>query len=219
MDDLQLDGLVLYQDTGLACFSADAIALAAFLRLRPNERVVELGAGTGVICVLGAHKTGARFTGVERQARLVELAQKSARKNGQQIEFVCCEAKDAPGLLGRGAFNAAVMNPPYFISGDQSPNESAAEARHAERGALEEFLAAAFQLLDNGGRLFLIYPAAELTTLLCALRAQRLEPKRIRFATTGKDGAPLRVLAEAKKLGGPGLVVEPSVPLQPDAGQ
>lgn len=208
LDDLRHNGLMLYQDTDFARFSADALLLLRFLRLKRGEKAVELGSGTGVICVLGTDVYGARFTGVERQARLVELSQKSAAHNGQDIRFVLADVADAPDLLGRGAFAAAVMNPPYYTQGERSGNASAALARHAARGLLEAFLDAAFQLLDNGGRLFLIYPAAELTDLLCALRARRLEPKRLRFVCARSGGEALRVLVEAKKLGRAGLVVE-----------
>ena len=209
MDDLQYDGLVLYQDTDYARFNADALKLCAFLRLKHADRVVELGCGTGVICVLGERKTGASFTGVERQARLIELAEQSARQNGQAIRFLAADVAEAPERLGRGAFTAAVMNPPYFESGEPSPNPSVAAARHGATQAREVFLSAAFQLLNNGGRLFLIEQAAALADVTAALRAHRFEPKRMRFLYT-KPGAPARrVLIEAKKLGRPGLVVEP----------
>ena len=209
MDDLQHKGFVLYQDTDYACFNADALLLTGFLRLTERDSVVELGSGTGVICVLGADNTGARFCGVERQARLVELAQKSAAKNGQEIRFVCADVADVPELFGRGAFTAAVMNPPYFTSGDESPNPSRCAARHDAGDTLGVFLKAAFALLKNGGRLFLIYPADALPALLAALKNERLEPKRIRLVYATKEANALRVLVEARKLAKSGLIIEP----------
>ena len=209
MDDLQIDGLVLYQDTDYARFNADALKLCAFLRLNPADRVVELGSGTGVICVLGERKTGASFTGVERQTRLVELAEQSARQNNQAIRFLAADVAETPDLLGRGAFTAVVMNPPYFETGEPSPNASVAAARHGAAQARECFLTASFQLLDNGGKLFLIDSVDTLADLMTALRAHRLEPKRMQFLYTKPNTPARRVLIEAKKLGRPGLVVEP----------
>lgn len=208
LDDLQHKGLMLYQDTDCERFNADALWLLSFLRLGAKDTVVELGSGTGVICVLGADNTGAQFTGVERQERLVELAQKSAAKNGQQIRFVCADVSDAPALLGHGAFSAAVMNPPYFTSGEPSGNLSRSLTRHDAGNSLTGFLSAANALLKNGGKLFLIYPAGALSELFAALQQHQLEPKRMRFvyAKTGKEA--LRVLIEAKKGGKPGLKAE-----------
>ena len=71
------------------------------------------------------------------------------------------------------------------------------------------FVSAAFLLLKNGGKLFLIYPAQSLCDAMCSLRAHRLEPKRLRFVCPAPDLPPIRVLIEARKLGGVGLTVEP----------
>lgn len=213
-DDLQRHGLMLYQDTEFARFNADALLLCGFLRLMAKDNVIELGSGTGVVCVLGADGSGARFTGVERQERLVLLSQKSAAHNGQDIRFVCADVADAPGLLGHGTFTAAAMNPPYFTSGETSENPSQNIARHDAGDTLAIFLHAAFLLLKNGGRVFLIYPADSLAGLLSALRAERLEPKRMRFVYVKGGKNALRVLVEAKKLGKAGLAVEPPVFLE-----
>ena len=209
LDDLQHNGLMLYQDTDYERFNADALWLCAFLRAKPADRVVELGSGSGVICVLGADNTGASFTGVERQRRLVALAQKSAAYNKQDIRFVCADAAEAPAILGRGAFTIAVMNPPYFRSGERSEHEERSLARHDAGDTLAVFLASAFSLLKNGGKLFLIYPADALAELMHALEHARFAPKRMKLVYT-KSGEPaLRVLIEAKKDGKPGLVIEP----------
>ena len=209
LDDLQHNGLMLYQDTDYERFNADALWLCAFLRAKPADRVVELGSGSGVICVLGADNTGASFTGVERQRRLVALAQKSAAYNKQDIRFVCADVAEAPALLGHGAYTIAVMNPPYFRSGERSEHEERSLARHDAGDTLAVFLASAFSLLKNGGKLFLIYPADALAELMHALEHARFAPKRMKLVYT-KSGEPaLRVLIEAKKDGKPGLVIEP----------
>lgn len=209
LDDLQHNGLMLYQDTDYERFNADALWLCAFLRASKSDRVVELGSGSGVICVLGADNTGASFTGVERQTRLVELAQKSAAYNKQDIRFVCADAAEAPAILGRGAFTVAVMNPPYFRSGERSEHEERSLARHDAGDTLAVFLASAFSLLKNGGKLFLIYPADALSELMHALEHARFAPKRMKLVYTKAGEPALRVLIEAKKDGKPGLVIEP----------
>lgn len=216
VDDLQHNGLVLHQDTEYACFNADALQLAGFLRLTKRDNAVELGSGTGVICVLGTDVTGASFTGVEIQPRLVALSKKSAEANRQTIRFLCADVRSAPELLGRGAFTAAIMNPPYFSKGDRNENASYACSRHEADSALTAFLAAAFQLLNNGGKLFMIYPACALSDLFAALREHRMEPKRIRFVYSKPGGEAIRVLVEAKKLGKSGLIVEPQTWMQPN---
>ena len=209
LDDLQHNGLMLYQDTDYERFNADALWLCAFFRASAADRVVELGSGSGVICVLGTDNTGARFTGVERQERLVALAQKSAAYNKQDIRFVCADAADAPALLGHGAFSVAVMNPPYFTSGERSESTARSLARHDAGDTLNVFLSSAFALLKNGGKLFLIYPADALPELMRALEQARFAPKRMKLVYGKAGGNALRVLIEAKKDGKSGLIIEP----------
>ena len=207
-DDLQYQSLLLYQDTDLDCFSEDAVLLANFVQGNARDRIVELGAGNGVVSILAAAKTGARFTGVELQPAQCALARRSILENGQDVDFLCMDVADAPAALGHGRFTAAVMNPPYFCAGPASTNGSRAAARHGAAEALDAFLAAAFLLLTNGGRLYLIYPASQLSTLFAALRPHRLEPKRVQIAATDARRVPTRMLVEAKKGGRPGLVWE-----------
>ena len=209
LDELQHNGLMLYQDTDYERFNADALWLCAFLRASKADRVVELGSGSGVICVLGADNTSARFTGVERQARLVELAQRSAAYNKQDIRFVCADAADAPSILGHGAFTIAAMNPPYFTSGERSESKTRSLARHDAGDTLNVFLTSAFSLLKNGGKLFLIYPADALPELMRALEQARFAPKRMKLIYSKAEGNALRVLIEAKKDGKSGLIIEP----------
>lgn len=208
-DDLQYEGLRLYQDTALDCMSEDAVLLANYIKGSAKDRIVELGAGNGAVSILAAAKTGARFTGVELQPRQCALARRSAAENGQAIDFLCMDVADAPARLGHGTFCAAVMNPPYFSAGDESENVSRAKARHGGDAALDTFLASAFLLLKNGGRLYMIYPASRLDTLLFALAAHRFAAKRLRIAACDAARAPARILVEARKDGRPGLVWDP----------
>lgn len=87
LDDLQHNGLMLYQDTDYVRFNADALWLCSFLRLNQKDTVVELGSGTGVISILGADNTKARFIGVERQQRLVDSRKKARRTIIRRFTF------------------------------------------------------------------------------------------------------------------------------------
>lgn len=208
-DDLQRDGLILYQDTELPRFTADSVLLAHFLRLGPKDTCVDLGAGTGVLSVLGRALTGAAFTAVEKEPALTELLLKSEAENRQGLKCLTADVADAPALLGHGSYTACVTNPPYFDSGAPSPDAMRALARHADDSLLECFFKTAFLLLKNGGKLFLCCPPDRLASIFSLLIKNRLEPKRMRLSAASPEAAPRLALIEAKKLGKPGLVLEP----------
>ena len=202
-DDLQYNGLILVQDTDYPCFTEDSVLLVNFLQLKKNDRVADLGSGTGILSVLGQAKSGASFTGIEKHETLCALARESASLNGQDIPFYAMDVADAPAFFGEGAFTAAVCNPPSFVSGDRSGNALRADARHAGDDP-ELFLKAASRLVKNGGDLYLCYPAEQLCDIFVLLRSAHFEPKLIRFVP-GREAVPRLVLIRARKNAGPGL--------------
>ncbi|WP_238550206.1 tRNA1(Val) (adenine(37)-N6)-methyltransferase [Desulfocurvibacter africanus] len=74
---------------------------------------------------------------------------------------------------------------------------------------LGDFVAAAAYALKLRGRACFVFPAERLATLLAELAACRLEPKRLRFMHPRMGEPARRVLVEARKGGGEGLIVEP----------
>lgn len=196
----------IWQDPALGAFTEDAVLLTHFARLKPEDRVLDIGTGCGILSVYGNALYGASFTGLDTNAGLIALASDSAKKNGQQLSFLVMDAADAPQQFPHGSFTACVCNPPYFTCGDRSPIRARADARHAGQEQLSVFLRTAFLLLQNGGRMFLCYPIEGLADVVCALRDNRIEPKRLRVVKSGDR--PRLLLMEAKKLAKPGLRME-----------
>ena len=56
---------------------------AAELLVRaPSDVVLDVGAGAGKMCIVGAATSGARFVGIERRSHLVRVAEDAARRLG-----------------------------------------------------------------------------------------------------------------------------------------
>ena len=68
MDDLQRSGYQIIQDPKRFCFGMDAVLLTGFANARPEEELLDLGTGTGIIPLLMEAKYHcARLTGLEIQ--------------------------------------------------------------------------------------------------------------------------------------------------------
>ena len=63
--------------------------------LRPGERVLDLGCGTGNAALLAAAQ-GARVTGVDPAPRLLEVARTRAASEGREVEFLPGDAASIP---------------------------------------------------------------------------------------------------------------------------
>ncbi|MEG6552371.1 methyltransferase, partial [Desulfocurvibacter africanus] len=74
---------------------------------------------------------------------------------------------------------------------------------------LGDFVAAAAYALKLRRRACFVFPAERLATLLAELATCRLEPKRLRCVHPRAGEPARRVLVEARKGGGEGLIVEP----------
>ena len=213
-DDLLGGALTIFQKKNGYRFSLDALLLSHFVKLKSGENVLDLGAGAGVIALILAQRGDCgQITGLDIQEELVEMAGRSARLNNleDRVEFLPGDVKKIRTLMKPQSFDAVVFNPPYrkLLSGRINPDDRKAVARHEIRGALGDFLAAANYVLKAGGRVFLIYPATRMAELMCRMRADGLEPKRMRLVHSHGTSGGEFVLAEGVKGGGEELDVMP----------
>lgn len=190
------------------CFplGSDSLALGEFATLRPGWRVCDLGCGGGTLLLLLARREPTlALTGVELDPDAAQCARDNLTRNELAGEVLAADLREK-GLLPNEGFELVVSNPPYFPVG---AGASGGAARSEEHCTLDELCAAANRLLKTGGRFALVHRPERLTDLLCALRAHRMEPKRLQFLSCASDRPPSAVLLEAVKNGGAGLEVLP----------
>jgi tRNA1Val (adenine37-N6)-methyltransferase len=193
--------------------SLDALLLAHFVALKRNERVVDLGTGNGVIALVLANlHPHVAVTGIEFQPAMAERAERNVRLNqlAGRIVIRRGDVRAIAAVASSASFDVAVCNPPFRkpASGRISPDDEKRLARHELEGGLEDFLAAGMFLLRPKGRMALIYPAARLVDLICAMRRGGIEPKRLRTVHSFAGDEALLVLLEGVKGGRPGAAVD-----------
>lgn len=90
-----------------------AIRVAALLAPADGSRILDIGAGVGKLCSIGALSTGATWFGVEQHEPLVAVARQVARWLGvaRQTEFVHDDAFE----LDWNAFDALYMYNPFEL--------------------------------------------------------------------------------------------------------
>lgn len=214
IDDLQYNGLRIIQSSEAFRFGMDAVLLADFARLRPKEKVADMGTGTGILPLLLSQKDpSCTFEAFEIQSEMAQMAARSVNLNGLQGRITVHEAdmRDAWKITGREKMHAVVCNPPYGKRGGTLTSEKSGVsiARHEADCTIDDVAASCAAVLRNMGRLYIVFPAQRMLELFDALRKARLEPKKIRMVCAKVEKAPYLVMVEAMKNARPQLLWMP----------
>ncbi|MFH1020814.1 MAG: methyltransferase, partial [Pseudomonadota bacterium] len=190
-------------------FSVDAVLLAHFPAPEPEARILDLGAGCGVVSLILSHRCPmAHLVALEVQPRLAEVIRRNMAINGLERRGTVIEGdcRRIAALLPQGSCDWVAANPPYYPagSGRHRPETERAKARHEILGGIAEMAQAAAFALKTGGRAAFVYPATRAETLLGDLRENGLEPERLRMVHPWPGAEAGLVLVEAVKEGGEG---------------
>ena len=162
LDELHRNGYRIIQDPGRFCFGMDAVLLSGFAKVKPGERALDLGTGTGIIPILLEAKTkGEHFTGLEIQPESADMAARSVAYNHleEKITIVTGDIKEASARFGAGSFEVITTNPPYMIGQHGIQNDANAKtiARHEVLCDLDDILRESAKMLKQGGRFYMVH--------------------------------------------------------------
>lgn len=193
-------------------FSIDAVLLSEFVTIRPEDVVVDIGTGCGVILlILLLTKPAGYAFGLEIQEALASQARRNAVLNGfeDKMGIILGDIKNPP--MAKQIADVVICNPPYrkAESGRINPDQRRAIARHEILASIDDILRAARNLLRKKGRLAMIYPSVRLVDILLRMRRFDLEPKKVRINYPGLQSGARLALIEAVLGGKPGLEICP----------
>ncbi len=216
IDDLQRklpDGreLKIIQNPDWFCFGIDAVLLSDFAEIKQRDVVMDLGTGTGIIPLLLAAKTEAsHIDGLEIQAEVAEMAQRSVQLNGL-CDKVSIINSDLVDYKTSCQYNAVTCNPPYKTAdtGMANPDDKLKISRHEVCCTLYDVIKTASRILKPMGRFFMIHRPERLADIMFEMRSLKLEPKRIRYVHSDVEKPPVMVMVEGRKCAKPYIKTEP----------
>tara|TARA_B100002052_G_scaffold294783_1_gene320138 strand:- start:2999 stop:3730 length:732 start_codon:yes stop_codon:yes gene_type:complete len=152
--------LSLYQPKDGFRFGMDSILLYASISNYVN--CIEFGSGVGVVLLsLAKRFPKSRLVGIEKDNKLISLAEKNAKLNNLghlNIDYYCLDIKTRKFLLElNNSFDRVVMNPPYFNSSSVlfSKNKYKKNSRYEEN--IKTWFEAAYNKLKPKGYLNFIF--------------------------------------------------------------
>ncbi len=214
LDDLQIKGYEIIQSPGRFCFGMDAVLLSSFVSVKKNEKVLDLGTGTGILPILlEAKNGGSSYVGLEIQEESADMARRSVLHNclEEKVHIVTGDIKEAAEIFGNASFDVVTTNPPYMMGkhGLKNNKEALYIARHEALCTLDDVLRESAKVLKVRGRFYMVHRPFRLPEIMAKMCQYKLEPKRMRLVYPHVDKEPNMLLIEGRKCGNPRMTVEP----------
>lgn len=224
IDDLNLNGKKIIQDTELFLFGMDSVLLANKVKgINKNTIIVDLGTGSCVMPVIISQKNEVgKIVGVELQTKMYELAIKNVKYNNledkisvikENLKNIDSIKKYLKELTKKDKVDIVISNPPYKKVGTGSRNEGDEKyiARHEIMCELEDIFKTASKLLKYRGKLYIVHKPERIADLITLARKYNLEPKEIQFLQPNESKKPSIVLIEYVLGGGNECIVLPNL--------
>ncbi|MFP6771425.1 MAG: methyltransferase [Alphaproteobacteria bacterium] len=226
--ELTRDGLmggrvVIDQPRGGYRAGSDAILLAAAVPARPEQKVLDAGAGVGAVSLcLAARAARVQVRGVELQGDLVDLAAGNiaANKLADRVVILQGDIRQPPAEIGREVFAHTVCNPPFYAAGSTSASPDPGKAMaHGEGDTdLRDWIAFCLRRTVPGGTVTFIHRAERLDAILSGLRQGGGD--LVVFPLWPKPGRPAKRVIVQAKVGGKGpTVLHPGLCLHHEDGR
>lgn len=206
-------------------FWTDTVILADFAQpKKKDKKVCDLGSGCGPIPLIWIRKgISAEITAVEIQENACSMFSRSLKINNieDRVDIVNSDLRELKGKVEFSSYDLVVCNPPYKAdgSGIKSTGDSKIIARHESMCTLDDIACCAKQLLRFSGRFCMCQRPERLCDVISAMRANDIEPKRLRFVQQRKSKPPKLFLIEGRRGGRPGgLVTEPVLFIEDETG-
>jgi tRNA1(Val) A37 N6-methylase TrmN6 len=199
-------------------FSVDAPLLADFIRPRRGDRLLELGAGNGIISLLLSRKPFRRIVCLEVQPGLVDLARRNIALNRLEKRIVVLE-RDLRFYRPGQRFDIVFSNPPYIKgrSGHLSRSPEKSIAKHEIKGDIFDIMQAAGRVLGKNGRAFFIYPVKRRGDFDKALEEAELKIRALRLVYS-RGGEPARWFLSECRFEAPSVRVLPPLRVYDESG-
>lgn len=227
-EDVFLGGLlsILQPERGYRA-GLDAVLLAAAIGAVGGDRVLDAGAGVGVVglCV-AARVLGARVTLVERDPELQGLATANADRNAlaDRVAVIGGDVEAAAAVLSEtglvaGQFDHVAANPPFLTAGrGREPADPLKAVSHVmPAGRLEAWGRFLVRMARDGGTVTMIHRADALLEVLDALTG-RFGAIDVRPVQPRADLAANRILVRGIKGSRRDLRLLPPLVLHPAQG-
>jgi tRNA1Val (adenine37-N6)-methyltransferase len=149
------------QDRCAMKVGTDGVLLGSWIKLYTEEKILDVGTGTGLIAIMLAQRSHAQIDAIDIDKGAYDQALENCAKSpwADKLKVVHASLQDyRPGYR----YDLIVSNPPYFIDSFAPSDEARNRARQASATlSYDELLNGVVRLLNVSGRFCIILPEKE----------------------------------------------------------
>ena len=189
------------QDKTAMKVGTDGVLLGAWVDVVNVETALDIGTGTGLIALMMAQRNSRlKVDAIDIEESACEQAEENFDSSpwSERLTVKHQSLKQYADETGC-KYDVIVCNPPYFTNGVKAGDEKRRIARHADELTLDELFEQSNRLLNDSGRLNLVYPHAGYESLVFTAGKYGLFPEVVVHVRpiAGKDF--VRVLISLSK--------------------
>jgi len=159
----------------------DSVLLGAWCELPQAARVLDIGAGTGLLSLMMAQRGARKIDAVEINPYAALQARENVLNNCWPKEIVVYNQSLQVFVKKGIRYDVILTNPPFFHDSFLPPNQARMQARHSHQLPLDDLLKAAACLLSRNGLFHIVLPADQEELFLKKAATHRLYPYRCLF--------------------------------------
>jgi tRNA1Val (adenine37-N6)-methyltransferase len=140
----------------------DAVLLGAWVNVDGIKNILEVGAGSGVISLMLAQRTG-----TDTKIEAIEIEKGDAQQAKENVERspwpekVTTYHQAFQTFTSPKLYDLIISNPPYFNNSQLPPSDKRSQARHTGSLSYTELISLAIKLLNPLGKLAVVLPFEE----------------------------------------------------------
>lgn len=145
----------------------DGVLIGAWADVSMAERILDVGAGTGLLSLMMAQRNPlAAIDAIEIDREAYEECLFNVKQSPwkERVKVTWNAFQDFASSLNE-KYDLIISNPPFFSNGIKATGYSRSQARHSDSLSLEELIAGIARLLTSKGRAVLILPVESLSEI------------------------------------------------------
>jgi len=181
MSVFKLQQFSVQQSASAMKICTDSLIFGAMMPVTAGDRVLDIGAGTGILSLMAMQLGSAHVTAVELTPPAAQEAQLNAANSrwAKQIDVIEQDIVNycatAAKLAEQPRFDLIISNPPFFDNHLKNQDKLRNTARHTDTLSFGDLLAVCGSLLRDDGRCYLLVPLGQVAAIEALAQDQQLQ--------------------------------------------